>query len=260
MVSFRGIHRLGRRYLRHPRVFALARRAMLLAQYAMRRPDEPDYMAFKPLRAQGTGLIVDIGANGGQSAVAFAWLLPKFQILSFEPNPALWRELDFVARVLGKRFGYRKMGLGPTPGEMTLYVPTAGNLPITTRASLDRAAAEKHCRTLAEQDGRAFDIAETTVEVATFDSLDLAPDAIKIDVEGFEYHVLQGMTETLARHRPVLLLESNADDRACHDLLQGLGYRICYFDREAGRLSETPGAHVGNWFAIPESRLAEMAI
>ncbi len=231
----------------------MARRAMLLGQWAIRKPDEADFAAFKEMRNE-KGLVVDIGANGGQSAIAFSFLLPKFDILSFEPNPALWRDLEFVARIIGRRFSFRKIGLGPAADAMTLYVPQLGALPVTTRASLDRAAAEAHCERLAKEVGQKPDIKETTVEIVAFDDLGLHPDIVKIDVEGYELHVLEGMTRTLETDKPVLLLESNPDDRACMELLWRLGYRFYYFDLATGRVTADPQHRTRNWFAAPQGK------
>jgi len=64
--------------------------------------------------------------------------------------------------------------------------------------------------------------------VVTLDSFELpACHLIKVDVEGFETHVLQGARETIARHRPVLYVEN---DRPAHQqevisLIDELGYR-----------------------------------
>jgi hypothetical protein len=55
-------------------------------------------------------------------------------------------------------------------------------------------------------------------------------DLIKIDVEGGERQALDGARATLARFRPVLVLETgheaDGDRQAIHDLLGGLGYRM----------------------------------
>lgn len=239
-----------RKFAAHPHLYALARRAMLLGQYALRRPDEPDLRGFVAFRKQN-GLVVDIGANGGQSAIALAFLLPGYEIVSFEPNPALWRELDFVGRVLGARFSYRKLGLGAQHGVMTLHVPELGRLPITTRASLSLVDAEAHAVHLAAESGRAVRIAAVSVDVVPFDALGLAPDFVKIDVEGYELAVLEGMVETLRRCRPVIMAEANPRDAECRRLLEGIGYRIAWFDCACGTMTEVPPAGAGNWFALP---------
>lgn len=41
------VRRILRRILSHPGLYALARRAMLLGQFALRKPDEPDLLAFR---------------------------------------------------------------------------------------------------------------------------------------------------------------------------------------------------------------------
>jgi FkbM family methyltransferase len=61
-----------------------------------------------------------------------------------------------------------------------------------------------------------------------------APDFLKIDVEGAEYHVLQGMQELLAQHHPLILYEIDAADQAefqqkqarCRALLEAANYHI----------------------------------
>lgn len=222
---------------------------MLLGQMWLKRPDDPDYLALKAFRHK-TPLVLDIGANGGQSAAAFSFLLPGWQICSFEPNPALWSELEFLGRRLGARFSLRKQGLGDRPDSFTLHIPTLGALPLTTRASLDRAAALEHCAALEQQYGQPLSLLEQRVEVITLDSLTLAPGIIKIDVEGFELAVLEGMRATLASHRPVVLLESNLRNGECQALLAALDYRFGHYDGASGRLQAGAGS-ARNWFAIP---------
>lgn len=240
-----------RRFISNPRIYGLARQAMLVGQYMLRRPDEPDLLAFA-CRRDRQGLAVDIGANGGQSAVALAFILPAHEIMSFEPNPALWPELDFVRRLLGPRFSYRKLGLGDRRASMALYVPQVGDLPITTRASLSREEAEAHCARLERETARKATIADLSVDIVPFDELGVAPDVVKIDVEGFELQVLRGMRATLAASRPILMLEANANDPECRAFLSALGYRFAYFDRKQRIFVDERPEGAGNWFALPD--------
>jgi hypothetical protein len=70
--------------------------------------------------------------------------------------------------------------------------------------------------------------------VVTLDSLDLAPDVIKIDVEGAEYDILVGGEQTLLRHDPALLIEVHVrkirhflhKERHVRKYLQSLGYVV----------------------------------
>lgn len=71
------------------------------------------------------------------------------------------------------------------------------------------------------------------VEVVTLDLLGLAPDFIKLDVEGMEYAALVGGEQTIRTHRPVIMLEENGlnrrygvEDHACRRLLESWGARM----------------------------------
>ncbi len=234
-----------------PRVYSLMRSAMLVGQKVLRRPDEPDLRGFAVL-AGSAPLIADIGANGGQSAVALSFIVPDARIVSFEPNPVLWRELAFVQRLLGSRFERRQIGLGPEAARMQLHIPTVGGLPITTRASLTPDGAREQAARLESDTGRRVEITSVEVSVETFDSLDLMPSGIKIDVEGYEYEVLSGMVRTLRDARPLVMLECNARDGECLALLEPLGYRRAWLDRARGCLTATRPHGAGNWYAVPD--------
>lgn len=223
---------------------------MLLGQWLLRHPDEQDFRVFARFPRR-SGLILDIGANGGQSAVAFSFLLPRYRIRSFEPNPALWPELNFIGRLLGRKFSFDKVGLGDREGEMMLMVPFLGTLPITTRASMSSEEAADHCRRLANEFGEEPELRDVTVRIITLDSLELDPDFVKIDVEGFERTVLAGMVQTIARHRPVLMLERNADTVSCQEMLRRHGYVFAHYDEPSGHLVASGGT-TRNWFALPE--------
>jgi FkbM family methyltransferase len=67
--------------------------------------------------------------------------------------------------------------------------------------------------------------------VITLDSLNLAPDFLKIDVEGMEWHVLMGGQRTIQQHKPVIIFEEN-----------GLNKRYGISDGQVGALLASWGA------------------
>lgn len=77
------------------------------------------------------------------------------------------------------------------------------------------------------------------------DSRGVAPDVIKIDVDGYEGRVLEGGMETLTRHKPFLLLELHKDKklrfgvrrREIADKLFDLGYCALFMTDHQDRLS-----------------------
>lgn len=67
-----------------------------------------------------------------------------------------------------------------------------------------------------------------------------APDVVKIDVEGAELGVLEGMRETFQQHRPTLICELHGTAPEVCDFLESLGYRL-----EALETVESIRWHVG---------------
>jgi hypothetical protein len=69
-----------------------------------------------------------------------------------------------------------------------------------------------------------YEIEEETFEIRRFDSFDLRPDIVKMDVQGLELDVLIGMGDVLER-APLLMIEANIDnDDAIAEHLRGYGY------------------------------------
>lgn len=75
-----------------------------------------------------------------------------------------------------------------------------------------------------------------SVQVIPLDSVPLAwCDLLKVDVEGFEFQVLQGARETITTHKPVIIMETDKkfakqrysiDDDAAEKFLIGIGYEV----------------------------------
>jgi hypothetical protein len=72
------------------------------------------------------------------------------------------------------------------------------------------------------------DAKASTIRTITLDSLELARiDLIKIDVEGMELDAVDGAAASLARCRPVLIVESiKTDKEKLRGVLERLGYRL----------------------------------
>jgi FkbM family methyltransferase len=134
---------------------------------------------------------VDVGGNVGLHTVRFASLFKT--VHSFEPTTVNFECLQKNTESLDNVI-LHPLGLGNEPTTVTIQLPAdannCGNFSIVDFADNTEQTVNE------------------TIEIQTLDSFELAPDLIKIDVQGFDYNVLVGATKTIAAHHPVVIIES----------------------------------------------------
>lgn len=150
---------------------------------------EPETVRLLEILARGTAL--DVGANIGCTALALSRLCG--QVHAFEPSPSTYALL--ACNVAGApNVRPYNLGLGDRKQRVEL-----------TFAPDNRSGGYISDRTKAN----GYNIHET-VEILPLDKLRIpAVDFIKIDVEGFEGHVIRGARRTLNKHRPAVVMELN---------------------------------------------------
>lgn len=155
------------------------------------RTGEPE-LAHLPEIFAGGGTAVDVGANQGFYAYAMADVADR--VVAFEPNPDY---AMFARWMLRGRAEVHECAISDEPGRATFHVPVADDgMVMHFAGNLKQAHTDF-------RNERTYE-----VEVRTLDSFGLADVRfIKVDVEGSEQEVLDGARATIARDRPVLLLE-----------------------------------------------------
>jgi FkbM family methyltransferase len=234
-------------------VYRWARRLRAYARYAAGRPHDPDFAAFAQL--DGEGLFLDVGASIGQSALSFRVFNKTSPILSLEPLPTHRKDLEFVRRVI-RGHSFMMAGAAERTCRATLYVPMLGSYELPAESSLRRADADAVLVRLREEgvDPGRLRLHEVEVELRRLDELGLDPSFVKIDVEGAEVEVLEGLRETIARSRPALMLErSERIGQVLELLVDGAGYRAFLYDANRGELRPYEAEQTVNVFFLPES-------
>lgn len=169
------------------------------------------------LRDTGIETFYDVGANVG----CFACLLGQFvdRTHAFEPygpNAALLRRNadrnDVAADV-------HRVALSDRNGELTLQVPAA------------EQPGSNHMTLLDSHPNDSDLPGSETVPAWRLDDYvrehDLRPpDAVKIDVEGAEPHVLRGMERLLDERRPLCYVEPHGNASTVRSLLRDAGYQF----------------------------------
>jgi FkbM family methyltransferase len=166
---------------------------------------------------------IDVGACLGE------WTLPLARavgsagrVVAVEPTPRNGAALERTLQVNALRQAELvRCALGDQNGEADLAVPRV------VSAKSDTGTTRVGPAGIGEE---AVSAAVRTLDSLMAEARLHRVDFIKIDVEGHERRVLDGAEESLARYRPVLVLETGhegeGDRPAIHLRLRRLGYRM----------------------------------
>lgn len=244
---------------RHPVSYYYCKR--LPHHFSFLLPHDPSYLAFKYLsRGKEQGLFIDIGANDGISALSFRNFNKKYSIISFEPNPFQKKSLARVAKKIGG-FSFHLVAVGDQNGSFTLHVPHYGDIPLHSYASLNKDVALANVAGMFSR--RIVDIVQCRpvgVEAVKLDDWKLRPDIVKIDTEGNDFRVLQGMEETIRTHTPHLFLEATDPELlgSFESFCRKLGYKMYMFDYNTGLFFKFQGQRLKNLVCIHDGKISEI--
>ncbi len=178
-------------------------------------------------------VVADVGGHSGQFAKLFAAMASEGTVYTFEPGAYPRSILATAVRL--RRLGNITVvptGLGDKPSTLALSTP------VKVHGSLRFGLAHMGSATTPTGDRVAESVQSETVEVTTLDQfakdVDLTRlDFLKVDIEGWEQRMLEGGEATIAKFRPVMLIELvhqhliRAGDTldSAWALLAGWGYR-----------------------------------
>jgi FkbM family methyltransferase len=158
---------------------------------------EPDMVKLFSALIRPGDLVLDVGANIGCTSILFGQ--HARQVLSFEPSPSTFLLLQKNLAAAGMcNVEAVNAGLGNSAGTFELtFAPdnrSGGFVSNLTRASAGHQVEEIR---IVNGDRYLGDAGIGQV------------DFIKIDVEGFERNVIEGLRDTIERGKPVVVLELN---------------------------------------------------
>lgn len=157
---------------------------------------EPFESRVMDLLAAKSSVVLDVGANIGYHAIRIALRETSAKVYAFEPVPLFNKFLqeNVFLNEIGRRVECLNYGLSNKNGAFDFFITPRNG----TNGSL---------RNVAERD----DFQRMTVLTMKLDDWvtnnTVAPEFIKIDVEGAELLVLQGAVNTIEEHKPKILTE-----------------------------------------------------
>lgn len=198
-----------------------------LNQYGLEYQMDVRAVAIGLIPEQSRNLAVDIGAHVGIATHHFSRFFKK--VISFEPIRETFKCLERNVE-LAPNVELHNIALADGSSCVS-FLKHEGNTGYT-EPTLDISTERETCLT------------------NTLDSYHVAPDLIKIDVEGFEPLVLKGAIRTLMKHSPVIIIEvkgigySKDNPKESLDILSSLGYKVTHVDSNDYVLTKTKDPHL----------------
>lgn len=152
--------------------------------------------------------VIDIGANIGAHTVHFAkWVGGSGRVIAIEPTDwaysKLRTNLNLNPQLSQRVVTHQLMLLSTLKQELPKEVCSSWPLASSHRDSLYAGCHPVHMGKSMTTSRAKVDTLDSLVESQRIEAIDL----IKLDVDGFEWEVLQGARKTLERYRPTILME-----------------------------------------------------
>jgi FkbM family methyltransferase len=164
-------------------------------------------------------IIFDVGANIGQSALAYVQDFPRAEVYSFEPVSGTFAQLRANTQHLARIHPFQ-LAMGSKPGQAVIHVNE-----LSVKSSILQDRAGDRAETIQVETVAAFADRQNIPSV----------DFLKIDTEGFDLEVLAGAAPLLEQQRIHLVLsECQILPRTNYfvsigklaEYLQGFGYEL----------------------------------
>ena len=204
--------------------------------------DEGHDLLYKHIKS---GMIIfDVGANIGDTALRFAKLTGETgQVYSFEPDSVNYKKLRLnIENNSFKNIHTYNIGLGSKNSIEKLYRVNPENKGMNRIMTSENSSSE------------FTEINIRTIDDIVNESSIKRVDLLKIDVEGFEFEVLNGAKTILQKFKPVLFIEideqnlkqNNTTPKNLFNFLISAGYTITIAQRQqiiSGNESNWINAH-----------------
>jgi FkbM family methyltransferase len=166
------------------------------------------------------GVILDIGANIGIMSYHLCKKRPQSEVHGYEPIPQNFKALKSIKEKYNlNNLKLAQLALGNESGTVEMILPTVQNV------KMQGLSHVKHESITDFNDGEVLEATIKTLDEIYLEGTQRIT-GIKLDVENFEYFVLEGGREIIKRDHPIIYVElwDNENRAKTFELLNQLGY------------------------------------
>lgn len=223
----------------------------LFTIYTLRwNKNEKDFLHFLKLIPKDT-TILDIGANIGIMTVHLAKNFKSSYIYSFEPIPNNLKTLQRIIKFFHlENVKVIDKALGSESGSIEMVMPVVKEVKMQGLSHVVHDSIDEF------NEGEKFIVDVIRLDdIETLKGKDKKIGAIKMDVENFEFFVLEGGKELLKKHRPIIYTElwENQNRDKCFQLIEEHNYEIKVLNDKNLVVFDQEKHKSQNFFFIPKT-------
>ena len=223
--------------------FKVARKFMLpyigiryiIGNYLYGHLFENEADGFRKLRKQDNLLTIDVGGNDGLFSRFLTSFISDSIVHIFEPVLLHSAKLNKL-KSNNNQFFVHALACGAKKDEGFIHVPYITLLSKKLYLSAYSTISDRETDNFAELNHFAssfyfnnkIKIATQKINIRPLDSYSLAPDILKIDVEGLEELVVLGALQTINNSKPVIYVEQPSN--TINDIMGEMGYKKYIFE------------------------------
>lgn len=181
-------------------------------------PHDKDYLGLNLLfNKNEEGTFLDVGGNIGLSTLGFRYLgFKNNEILIFEPDQNLIKTYLIPIKSKDNKIKIYPFGLSNKNESRFLYKAIYKNLQVHVNNSFSKKYIYEKIKNNYPLKYKYFKYRKTKYKLKIFDNINYKKKIsfIKIDVEGYDHLVLEGMKNFLKKNCPIFLIEYNKSNFA----------------------------------------------
>lgn len=219
-----------------------------LTHYTTSFEGRAEFAALSQAAASSGGVLFDIGAHCGLISALWCAAQPDNRVFSFEPSPLLAQRLAEIRELnqFGERMKINQIGIGESNGTAGMLMDPVGGF-----------VQSRHFDHTMWSTPESIEIGIESIEAASA-RLEVVPNFIKIDIEGYEYEAIRGSVAFLSQHRPALFLELHLNyleerklsPKSVVELLEQCGYSFFTYGGTPLKAAEVCGTPLGIYHVV----------